>query len=187
MKNSERISLTKRRLREAFLTLRKRKSLEQIRVTDLCRMAETNRTTFYHYYEDVYSLNDAVENQILSDCMEQFTYRGTIYSDPKTFLLEFRKSLYSRFEKLKIVGHDREDELYSKIVSLLVKLARLNDDDVDEEFLLNFIIGGLLHLMKLNRKTKHYSEEVVSDQMLKLLQHSLKLREESQSKSNLSF
>ena len=187
MKNSERISLTKRRLREAFLTLRKRKSLEQIRVTDLCRMAETNRTTFYHYYEDVYSLNDAVENQILSDCMDQFTYRDTIYSDPKTFLLEFRKALYSRIEELKIVGHDREDELYSKIVSLLVKLARLNDDDVDEEFLLNFIIGGLLHLMKLNRKTKRYSEEVVSDQMLKLLQHSLKLREESQSKSNLSL
>lgn len=178
MKNSERTSLTKRRLHEAFLTLRKRKSLEQIRVTELCSLAETNRTTFYHYYEDVYNLNDAVENQILSDCMSHFTYHGTIYDDPRSFLNEFREALYTRFDDLRIVGHDREDELYSKIVFWLVRLARTDDDNVDEEFLLNFTIGGLLHLMKLNRKTKRYSEDIVSTQMMKLLRHSLKLREQ---------
>ena len=51
MKNAERTSLTKLRLQEAFLALRRRKPIEQIRVTELCQIADTNRTTFYHYYE----------------------------------------------------------------------------------------------------------------------------------------
>jgi AcrR family transcriptional regulator len=170
MKNAERTSLTKLRLQEAFLALRRRKPIEQIRVTELCQIADTNRTTFYHYYEDIYSLSNAVEDRILSECLSEFPYRGMIYEDPEFFLSAFNQAIASKKTELGILGHGRELEQYTKIESWLVQLARKDEQNIDEEFLLTFIVGGLIHVMDLNRKKKKYSQEIVSRQILTLLQ-----------------
>ena len=175
MKNAERTALTKPHLHDAFLDLRRRKSLEQIRVTELCMLANTNRTTFYHYFEDVYDLNDAVENQILTDCLEDFAYRGLIYDDPEKFLNEFSKALNKRETELAILGHGRLLDQYAKIEEWLVELARRDHQSVDEEFFLTFVIGGLVHVMNLNQTKKKYSKDLVNKQMLALIQKGIKM------------
>lgn len=43
---------------EAFVILYKQKPMEKITVKELAALAGYNRTTFYHYFDDIYALYD---------------------------------------------------------------------------------------------------------------------------------
>ena len=47
---------TQRLIKRVFMALLKEKPIEQITVTELCRIADINRSTFYQYYGDIYSI-----------------------------------------------------------------------------------------------------------------------------------
>ena len=65
MKNPEhRVQLTKRRLRDALMTLLADKPLRSITVKELCRIANLNRGTFYAHYADVYDLMNQIESEM---------------------------------------------------------------------------------------------------------------------------
>ena len=49
-KENQRITLSKRLLKEALLRLLTRKQLDQITVSELCGEASINRATFYRHY-----------------------------------------------------------------------------------------------------------------------------------------
>ena len=50
-RENQRVTITKRMLKEALLLLMKNKDLEKISVTELCRAADINRATFYRHYQ----------------------------------------------------------------------------------------------------------------------------------------
>lgn len=50
-RENQRITVTKRMLKESMLRLLKEKELDKINVTELCRDAGVNRATFYRHYE----------------------------------------------------------------------------------------------------------------------------------------
>lgn len=65
MKNPEhRVQTTKRRLREALLSLLPDKPLRAITVKELCESAQLNRGTFYAHYSDVYDLMAQIEEDM---------------------------------------------------------------------------------------------------------------------------
>ena len=49
---------TKKSIENAFLELRQKKNLEDIKVSELCSIALINKTTFYNYYSDIYELSN---------------------------------------------------------------------------------------------------------------------------------
>lgn len=51
MKENQRISITKRLLKEGLLRLLAQKPLDRIRINELCAESGINRTTFYRHYE----------------------------------------------------------------------------------------------------------------------------------------
>ncbi len=169
MKNSERSTLTKQRIHQAFINLRKRKSMEQIRVTELCRMADTNRTTFYHYYEDIYNLSNDVEDQFLKECLSDFPYRGLIYEDPERFLMEFNRALLPHKMELEILARGREADQFSKMEDWMIALAKKDNQSVEEEVFLAFMIGGLMHIINVYQKKKKYPEKLIKEQISKLM------------------
>ncbi|MBQ9269197.1 MAG: TetR/AcrR family transcriptional regulator C-terminal domain-containing protein [Oscillospiraceae bacterium] len=48
--------ITKRWIAEKMRELMKRKSIDKIRVTEICRLAEIERPTFYYHFRDKYDL-----------------------------------------------------------------------------------------------------------------------------------
>ena len=59
MKTDPRSRYTQSVIENAFLTLiREKKQLSKVTVSDICKVAEINRGTFYRYYLDVYDLAD---------------------------------------------------------------------------------------------------------------------------------
>ena len=142
---------TKKRLGEAYLELRRRHPIERIRVTEVCRLAGSNRTTFYHYFEDIYALNNSVEDLILEECLADFPCRGMIYTDPIRFLNEFLNALHSRCEDLTYLADGRKKEQYHKLSRWLVELGKRDDQNKKEEFILTFVIGGISEVISANR------------------------------------
>lgn len=61
MATDARIRYTKKVIRDTFLSLLREKNVKQITVTELCRLAEINRATFYKHYLDVYDLMEQIE------------------------------------------------------------------------------------------------------------------------------
>lgn len=66
-KEDRRIRYTKQVIKETFLKMLERNSFSKITVTELCRMAEINRGTFYLHYYDINDVLDDVFNDMLSD------------------------------------------------------------------------------------------------------------------------
>lgn len=66
-KEDRRIRYTKQVIKETFLKMLEKNSFAKITVTELCRMAEINRGTFYLHYYDINDVLDDVFNDILSD------------------------------------------------------------------------------------------------------------------------
>ena len=68
-----RIEKTKLAIKNAFMELRSKKSLEKITVKELCELAYINKSTFYSHYDDIYALSNAFEKivqmSIASSCI----------------------------------------------------------------------------------------------------------------------
>ncbi|MBR6796855.1 MAG: TetR/AcrR family transcriptional regulator [Clostridia bacterium] len=65
-KESRRVKMTKMCIKTAMLELLESNPLNKISVTDVCKAADVNRSTFYAYYEDVQSLVYDIESDILN-------------------------------------------------------------------------------------------------------------------------
>lgn len=82
MKENQRITLTRRLLREALLQLLSEKPLEKISVSALCRTAGINRTTFYHHYQTPSDVLTEMENELVEGLqqynVQNLTERSTL-------------------------------------------------------------------------------------------------------------
>lgn len=63
-----RANKTRDLLKKIFIDLLKKKPIQTISVTELCRLANINRSTFYLHYCDIYALLEGIE----SDCIDEF-------------------------------------------------------------------------------------------------------------------
>ncbi|MCI2062403.1 MAG: TetR/AcrR family transcriptional regulator [Eubacteriaceae bacterium] len=65
MADNRRVKLTKKMIKDAYLELLEQYPSEKISVTDICKAADVNRSTFYMYYDDIVSLRQKIENEVL--------------------------------------------------------------------------------------------------------------------------
>lgn len=103
MKSDVRVRHTKERVKNAFFQLLGAKEFSQITVTELCQMAEINRTTFYKHYLDMDDLLRKTEDDILENTKEQWkrlhpinTLEGMegIFSDLQTKQYQFVSHIF---------------------------------------------------------------------------------------------
>ncbi len=62
---SRRVKMTKRMIQKALLELLEERPLEKITVTDVCKLADVNRSTFYANYVDIQQLLREIEDDII--------------------------------------------------------------------------------------------------------------------------
>ncbi len=69
MATDRRTKYTKSVIREALFDLMEDRPINKITVTDICKEADINRSTFYSYYEDVYGLLSSIQNELFENVM----------------------------------------------------------------------------------------------------------------------
>ena len=72
MKTDARVIYTKRVLREALFDSLKTKSINHVRVKEICDKAGLNRATFYKHYRDCYDMIEQLQKELLDEFEQVF-------------------------------------------------------------------------------------------------------------------
>ena len=128
MKEDLRVTKTKKLLYETLISLMEEKSFEEIKVSDICKKALINRSTFYSHYSDKYelfmelintlkislfnSLNTNVNNVNTREYFIELINRNSIITD--IILDVVSKDINSRITNDKISTNNIPTEIVSK-------------------------------------------------------------------------
>ena len=121
-RENQRIMLTKKLLKESLLRLLKKKELDKISITELCREAGINRATFYRHYEI-----------------------------PRDILMELERDLYYDLKKNSQIPRSKEEIrqtieqlcLYLEQNSELLRTIIRNNSDADFAAFINSIYAEM--------------------------------------------
>ena len=162
-KESRRVRMTKRLMKDALLELLEEKDLANISVTAVCETADVHRSTFYNYYTDPADLLRDIEHDFLdriplhSQVMDQLNektlldataeYFDYVKKNTKTVQILFNSSSGSNFAAQMVnhlcngyipVGED-PDDLTSRFTQLYIANGTVGmlREWVNEDFPLN--------------------------------------------------
>ena len=156
-----RVIKTKKNIRDAFLKLRAENPPEKIRVTELCKVATINKSTFYKYYQDIYSLSEELENEIFDAIMNNFEDKNSLFTDPETFMKGLFLSFKKYEERVRILFSDSMDHLVDKTEKTLLVYYPWIRENPRKEIALSFLVTGISHVLLESR----YEESTLRDSL----------------------
>ena len=117
-KCDRRVRYTKMMLRQALLELMKGAPIDNISVTDLCKMADISRGTFYAHYTDAHDLLNQIEQALLSDLQRILTAHLTIGErcDINKVMLELLECISYNGDICTILLSDHGDDAFLRQV-----------------------------------------------------------------------
>lgn len=160
-KTDLRIIKTEKVIREAFMTLRKKTPLEKMKVSEICKTAMINPSTFYKHYSDVIALSESIENDLVHKCLKDHCNTDCLFTDPYRYLMSFQQTLLKNEEELNIVFAGRQGVMLEKTERIM--RAHYLSGNVDEETKVKviFAMGGIIHTSTvLNRNQDYPAEEL---------------------------
>jgi AcrR family transcriptional regulator len=141
---------TKRALKEAFCRLYLKKPINKIAITEVCRIAGYNRSTFYQYYLDVDDMLLEIETETLTYIATQ---RKTVHTSDSNFISELME-LYEQ-EKVymdAMLGPHSTPRFLDNLLQLAVQSNvdfDLQPDDPFFPYLVEFRYQGALSIFRL--------------------------------------
>ena len=147
-----RVMKTKKNIKDAFLELRKKYTIDEIKVNTLCEKAMINKTTFYNHYQDIYELSEELEKEVLDNFLDNFTDIDMMLTDANRFINGMHAALASENNMLRVLFDGKMDEL---IAHMEIKIRKYYAKE--EQMLVSFLMGGTIHLMM---KLKNKNEDV---------------------------
>lgn len=115
-RENQRVQLTKRLLKEALLKLLQEKPLDQISVSELCRVADINRATFYNHYAIPRDVLREMEQEIAAELRKLAPAEQTAETARK-YMEDICAYLYDRRILMRILLESQTDEDILEIVS----------------------------------------------------------------------
>lgn len=70
--NNKRRKESRTKIESAFIKLLQEHKLNEVRVTDICKLAGINRTTFYANYIDIYDLAESIQKNLETQVLELY-------------------------------------------------------------------------------------------------------------------
>lgn len=171
----KRIEKTRELIESNFFLLLQKKDISKITVTEICKMANIGRGTFYLHFQDTYDLYDKMEIKLCRDLVQIFEEayptakkeQQIILLEHLTEYIETRKDIFLSFSR-----KDHGQALFERIRRIfnekvlweVPRLYKSEYDVIESEFIVSGIIGVLqkwiLNDMKMTREelTKYLSK-----------------------------
>lgn len=155
-KENQRIALTKQLLQNGLLRLLKQKNIQKINITELCKEAGINRSTFYKYYNTPYDVLTDMGNTIIRKFIDETNIENlTSLPDHRKFYEQLCRYLYENADTMKIlIGYNLDSEISDvlkcspKTHDVLVKLLERKFETEEIEMALTFIYSGAYNLIR---------------------------------------
>gem|GEM_PF-1997960 len=150
-KTDRRTLYTRTMILDSYIKLLKEKPRDKIMITEICRLAEINRCTFYLHFADIKDVENAIEQKMLKDVKE--------------FVQSQENKSNNRLElSYKFINKMLHDDTYTTLISILkrdslnyaitqdfyqdfVNMSLPADSNLSEreiKLLYNFVTGGIV-------------------------------------------
>lgn len=160
--NNKRKRDSQERIEKAFLQEVQTKELNEIKVSDLCKDAKVNRTTFYANYIDIYDLADKVRERMINEYASLYT-NNTDGHTPENYLKMFKhikenQIFYKTFFKLNYDNYPISSDYYDK------DFAKKWNRDKLIEYHAEFFKAGITAIIKmwLKNNCKESPEDITN-------------------------
>lgn len=150
-----RIKYTKKAIKDAFLSLLKEKEISKISVSEICKLSDINRATFYRYYLDVLDLRDKIKDEFILELVVATENQDNMTVSEFTY--EILKVFLNNKELVKLIFNNSNESLGN--VNEILEVAYLKcearwTNDIrkeltteDIEFAFVFIFNGALGIV----------------------------------------
>ncbi len=98
-----RIKYTKKIIKDTFISLISEKDIKKITVSEICKLADVNRATFYRYYLDVYDLLDKIQEEFIAELKEPYLTNPDRVNSVKSFTKEILTVFLENKELVKVL------------------------------------------------------------------------------------
>lgn len=134
-------------IEKVFIDLLQTRQLNEISVSDICKLAGLNRTTFYANYTDIFALADSIRDKLEGSLAELYREEITEGFNSHDYLKLFRhikdnQIFYRTYFKL---GYDDN----YKIVSYDTELAKQHFQNRFINYHMEFFKSGLTKIIKM--------------------------------------
>lgn len=145
--NNKRKRESVERIENVFIDLLQNKELNKISVSDICKKAGLNRTTFYANYDDIYDLADSIRDKLENSFSEIYHTEINDGFNSHNYLKLFNhikenQGFYKTYFKL---GYDNN----YKIISFDTNLAKLHFKNRFIEYHMEFFKSGITKIIKM--------------------------------------
>jgi len=151
---------------EAFLLLLQEKNLNKITVTNICKVADINRGTFYSYYNDPFDLMRSIEEELIEKMMSTINISGE-----ENILNELLKLILINKELCKIIFNEKNiSHVLNTVLNSAhditiaeIKKKLPNANETHLEYFFTYSTGGIIKVIRkwINDDMNIPTEEVV--------------------------
>lgn len=175
MKEDLRITKTRKALFETLVLLMKEKSFEEIKVSDICKIALINRSTFYSHYNDKYDLFMELIDTLKDNLTESLNSNDSnVYT--RDYFIDLIRLLLNHIDDKKdiyysILLNNRNSIVIDIILDVVTKdiNSRLNESNINKsgipsEIISKFYLGAVssIGIEYLSNKNKYKKEDIIN-------------------------
>lgn len=180
-KEDLRVVKTKKALYEGLLHLMKDKSFEEVKVSDICTFALTNRSTFYDHFEDKYDLLDSLIKDLKDDLTKKLDENKQIDSAKKYYMEMIKLFFEHTNNNIEVYSSILKNNNNSIVMDMLYETVikdvehfleknKLNPNDIPAEIISKFYVSGVINVcIDYIKSPKKYSLEDVINYIDRLL------------------
>ena len=99
---------TLKAISQAFYDLRKQKKTEAITVTELCKLAEISKATFYLHYRDIFDLSEKLQREIVESIFARMDDPMTVLTDYSSFMNSCVQAVEQESERINILFSENQ-------------------------------------------------------------------------------
>lgn len=154
-KNDIRIEKTEDRLEETLILLLKEKRIEEISITEICRISGINRNTFYSHFDSVNELLQQIEGDFFEKVISQIKISKDSILNVTDMITELMKVVEDNREIASILFSDNGDKNFLQRTLLFALplatenwMKELNISEIEAKSLYLYVIGGVANILQ---------------------------------------
>lgn len=146
-----RIEKTEKAIKNAFIKLRAKKTLEKITVKELCAEACVNKSTFYAHYADIYDLSESIEKETVMSIINSIEHlKDYTFENSDAFTRALCLAFLSQISLIKILFSGKEqnhlaNQLDRELKKVIFRKYPEYKNDIEKNILLSYCIQGTYH------------------------------------------
>lgn len=177
-KTDRRTLYTRKVIMDSYIQLLKEKPKEKIKITELCRLAEINRCTFYLHFEDICAVETAIEEELFAKFKDYVSTQNPEVRNRQSISDTFLDTMLHDDTYITLMSVNSSPSFFSGFMesyyqeSLRASLPKGHHlSERQQELLYTFIVGGVIAVQRnwIENKDNIKSENHFLDRMVQQL------------------